>query len=71
MAVGTQGDRRVMAVRVVEFSKGDTKLERFLPKNQHIPKGRNHMQGKFRYNSANGGQNLPPPHDWNRVKVSE
>ena len=24
-----------MAVRVVEFSKGDTKLARFLPKNQH------------------------------------
>ena len=24
-----------MAIRVVEFSKGDTKLERFLPKNQH------------------------------------
>ena len=24
-----------MAVRVVEFSKGGTKLERFLPKNQH------------------------------------
>ena len=25
-----------MAIRVVEFSKGGTKLERFLPKNQHI-----------------------------------
>ena len=24
-----------MAIRVVEFSNGDTKLERFLPKNQH------------------------------------
>ena len=24
-----------MAVRVVEISKGDTKLDRFLPKNQH------------------------------------
>ena len=24
-----------MAVRVVEFSNGDTKLEGFLPKNQH------------------------------------
>ena len=24
-----------MAIRVVEFSKGGTKLERFLPKNQH------------------------------------
>ena len=27
--------RKVMAIRVVEFSNGDTKLERFLPKNQH------------------------------------
>ena len=35
MAVGTQGDRRVMAIQVVEFSRGDTKLEIFLPKNQH------------------------------------
>ena len=26
---------QVLAIRVVEFSKGDTKLERFLPKNQH------------------------------------
>ena len=25
----------VMAIRVVEFSRGDTKLDRFLPKNQH------------------------------------
>ena len=25
-----------MAIRVVEFSNGDTKLEIFLPKNQHI-----------------------------------
>ena len=24
-----------MAIRVVEFSNGGTKLERFLPKNQH------------------------------------
>ena len=24
-----------MAIRVVEFSKGGTNLERFLPKNQH------------------------------------
>ena len=24
-----------MAIRVVEFSRGGTKLERFLPKNQH------------------------------------
>ena len=24
-----------MAIRIVEFSKGGTKLERFLPKNQH------------------------------------
>ena len=24
-----------MAVRVVEFSNGDTNIERFLPKNQH------------------------------------
>ena len=27
--------RRIMAVRVVEFSNGGTKLERFLPMNQH------------------------------------
>ena len=26
-----------MAIRVVEFSNGGTKLERFLPKNQHTP----------------------------------
>ena len=26
---------KIMAIRVVEFSNGDTKLERFLPKNQH------------------------------------
>ena len=25
----------IMAIRVVEFSNGGTKLERFLPKNQH------------------------------------
>ena len=25
----------IMALRVVEFSNGDTKLERVLPKNQH------------------------------------
>ena len=25
----------IMAIRVVEFSSGDTNLERFLPKNQH------------------------------------
>ena len=25
---------KIMAIRVVEFSNGDTKLERFLPKNQ-------------------------------------
>ena len=25
----------IMAIRVVEFSSGGTKLERFLPKNQH------------------------------------
>ena len=25
----------IMAIRVVEFSMGDTKLARFLPKNQH------------------------------------
>ena len=30
--------RKVMAIRVVEFSNGDTKLERFLPKNQYIQK---------------------------------
>ncbi len=28
-------EMNVMAVQVVEFSKGGTKLERFLPKNQH------------------------------------
>jgi hypothetical protein len=27
-----------MAIGVVEFSNGDTKLERFLPKNQHAKK---------------------------------
>ena len=26
----------IMVVRVMEFSNGGTKLERFLPKNQHI-----------------------------------
>ena len=26
----------IMAVQVLEFSSGGTKLERFLPKNQHI-----------------------------------
>ena len=26
---------KIMAVRVVEFSNGGTKLKRFLPKNQH------------------------------------
>ena len=26
---------RHMAIRVVEFSNGDTKLERFMPKNKH------------------------------------
>ena len=25
----------VIAIRVVEFSRGDSKLERFLPRNQH------------------------------------
>ena len=27
-----------MAIHIVEFSKGGTKLERFLPKNQHTPR---------------------------------
>ena len=28
-------------------------------------------RGKSRCDRANGGQNLPPPPGWNRVKVSE
>ena len=28
----------IMAIQVVEFSNGGTKLERFLPKNQHTQK---------------------------------
>ena len=34
----SSGYTNIMAVRVVEFSKGGTKVKRFLPKNQHTQK---------------------------------
>ena len=41
-----------MAIRDVEFSNGGTKLERFLPKNQHIQREllnfENHISGGLR-----------------------
>ena len=56
----------VMAIRVVEFSNGGTKLERFLPKNQHTQRKLLNFE-----NWANGEVSKVPKFDQNlTIKVN-